>query len=70
MYKIMIKNGKVNGATLWRFDSKGFETLEEAVTSFIEMSMNSSAKVSDFRVVEVVDFEGRFKVQWENMKRG
>lgn len=69
MYKIMIKNGKVNGDTLWRFYSEKYETLEEAVTSLIEISMNSSDKVSDFRVVEIVEFEGGFKIQWENMKR-
>lgn len=69
MYRIMVKNGKVNGVTLWRFYSEEYETLEEATTSLIEMSMNSCAKVSDFRVVETVKFEGRFNVQWEDMKR-
>lgn len=69
MYKILVKNGKVDGATLWRFYSEEYESLEKAVTSLIEMSMNSSNKVSDFRVVEIVKFEGGFNVQWEDMKR-
>ena len=69
MFKMMIKSGKVNGETLWKFNTNEFESMEDAIEHLIDIVLNSNNKVSDYKIVETVNFEGRFKIQWEDMKR-
>ncbi len=69
MYKLMVKNGVVNGETLWKFDSREFETVEDLIERLIYIVLNSNNKISNYKIVEVVNFEGRFKIQWEDTKR-
>ena len=69
MFMIIEKYGKVQGETLWRFDSRKFETVKDAVDEIINMCLNGESKVSDYTVAEVVSFEGEFRVSWESMKR-
>ena len=70
MFKMMIKNGAVNGQTLWRFDTNEFENMEDLIEHLIDRVLNSNNKISDYRIVEVVNFEGRFNIQWGDTKRG
>lgn len=70
MFKMMIKNGVVNGQTLWRFDTNEFENMEDLIEHLIDRVLNSNNKISDYRIVEVVNFEGRFNIQWGDTKRG
>lgn len=58
MFKMMIKNGVVNGQTLWRFDTNEFENMEDLIEHLIDRVLNSNNKISDYRIVEVVNFEG------------
>lgn len=69
MFKILVDNGKVNGDTLWRFYPEEYETLEDLIEELIGFVLNSGNKISDYKIVETVTFEGRFKVQWEDMKK-
>lgn len=69
MFKMMIKSGKVNGETLWKFNTNEFESIEDAIENLIDIVLNSNNKVSDYKIVETVDFERRFKIQWEDTKR-
>lgn len=69
MFKMMIKNGVVNGQTLWRFNTNEFESMEDAIENLIGIVLNSNNKISDYKIVETVNFEGRFNIQWEDTKR-
>lgn len=69
MFMIMKKYGKIQGETLWSFDFRKFETVENAIDEILNMCLNGKSKVSDYTVVEIVSFEGEFKVSWESMKK-
>ena len=69
MFKMMVKSGKVNGETLWKFNTAEFENIEDVIEHLIDIVLNSNNKISDYRIVEVVNFEGRFNIQWGDTKR-
>lgn len=69
MFMIMKKVTTLNGNTLWRFDSRKFDTIKDAIDEILNMCLNGESKVSDYTVVGVVSFEGEFSVSWGSMKK-